>query len=382
MTRKDYIQLYDKYISGDCTPEEIKMLETYKDDFSLDDEGDKDTSEEHRVIIDRIHDKLIKNIKSQRIRKVLWYRLPIAAAVTLFVLSFGLFFYFQKTDIITAPQTSDMTTIPPGGNKAVLTLDDGSQIILDQSGNGILANQGRAVIHKEENGKLVYNAAGVKTAGQKIKYNTITIPRGGQYRLVLPDGTNVWLNAESSLRFPVAFTGSDRKVELSGEGYFEVTSDKRKPFSVLTKGTEVQVLGTRFNVNSYSEDVSTTLLEGSVKLTSAGSSVLLKPGQSGTKLNGQFEVESADMESAVAWKNGFFVFHDESIESIMEKVGRWYDVKVEYRGNVKNKTFYGKVSRYKNVDELLKNMELTGTVRFRIEPGPASGKERRIIVMP
>ena len=254
--------------------------------------------------------------------------------------------------------------------------------MLDHSGNGVLASEGDAVIRKEDDGKLVYNTSG-QAAGQKTKYNSVLIPRGGQYQLTLPDGTKVWLNAESSLRFPVAFTGDTRRVELSGEAYFEVAKNKKKPFYVLAKGTEVQVLGTHFNVSAYNEAVETTLLEGSVKLNSNGNTALLKPGQSGTRNNiGAFKVENADLETAVDWKNGFFVFHDETIQSILQKASRWYDVEIEFRGNTASRQFYGKVSRYKNIDDLLKNLELTGEIHFKVEAGSASGKGRRIIVMP
>jgi len=381
MNREEYILLYEKCAAGNCTDEEITLLEAYQDDFYLSDISIPETDEQ-RKISNRIHLKLIRSIRKQQKSRAYWYRMPLAAALAIMVIGFGLYFY--RTAKTQAPDLKQFskTNILPGSNKAILKLDDGQEIVLDRSDNGVLASEGDAVISKEDDGKLVYNTSG-QAFGQKTKYNSVLIPRGGQYQLVLPDGTKIWLNAESSLRFPVAFNGDSRKVELSGEAYFEVAKNRKKPFYVLARGTEVQVLGTHFNVSAYNVAVETTLLEGSVKLNSNGNTALLKPGQSGTRDNsGAFKVEKADLETAVDWKNGFFVFHDETIQSIMQKAARWYDVEVEFKGNTANRQFYGKVSRYNNIDDLLKNLELTGEIHFKVIAGSASGQGRRIIVMP
>ncbi|TDO22891.1 FecR family protein [Pedobacter duraquae] len=380
MTREDYILLYEKYRSGDCNLQEIRLLENYKDDFSLTNVVWDSTLGDHEEITARIHAKLTNSITHQKTRKLSWFNFPAAAAaIALITLSAALYFYTQKEPKET-PKVNYANTIKPGSNKAILTLDDGSNITLNNSENSILANEGTAIIKNEVGGKLVYQTSG--SPAQKDRFNTITIPRGGQYQLQLPDGTQVWLNAESSLRFPVAFNGADRKVELKGEAYFEVAKNKAKPFRVISNGTETEVLGTHFNINAYDQQSTTTLVEGSVRLKKEGKSAILKPGEYGT-IDGtsNFSIAKADLEATVAWKNGMFIFHDENIRSIMAKVSRWYDVDVSYTGNTANKDFYGKTSRYKNVDELLKNMELTGTVHFKIEPG-ATEKGRRIVVMP
>lgn len=376
MTKEEYVLLYEKCRSGNCTEQEKKQLEEYQDDFSLENvHWNADELGDEQLVTSDIYQKLKESIRTQHVKKLQWYKLPLAAAIGITVLSLGLYLYWSRAEQVVKPAQIAVSPIIPGGNKAILTLEDGSRVVLDNSDNGVLANQGPAVISKEKNGKLVYNTVAV-AANQPMKYNSIVIPRGGQYQLVLPDGTKVWLNAASSLRFPVAFTGKDRKVELSGEAYFEVAKNKEKPFHVIANGTEVEVLGTHFNVNSYTKEVNTTLVEGAVKLKATGNEVILKPGQSGiTTENKGFDVKMADMESTLAWKNGLFIFHDENLHSIMEKVSRWYDVEIEYRGNVQHKQLYGKVSRYEQVKELLNNMELTGIVHFKIEG-------RRIIVMP
>ncbi|RXF68839.1 FecR family protein [Arcticibacter tournemirensis] len=270
--------------------------------------------------------------------------------------------------------------IAPGGNKAVLTLADGTKIVLDEAKNGRLAQQQNVVITKAKDGQLIYDLSqsGDRTSGEAT-YNTIATPQGGQYQLILPDGTNVWLNSTSSLKFPAVFKGNERRVELSGEAYFEVAKDKAKPFYVSAKDMEVKVLGTHFNIAAYSDEdnVRATLLEGSVKVNRGTMESLILPGQEALATSGQkgFTVRQADTEKAVAWKNGYFLFRDESIESLMTTISRWYDMDVYYDGEMQDKIYGGKFSKTSNLSELLKSLELTGTIKFKVEG-------RRITVMP
>jgi transmembrane sensor len=260
--------------------------------------------------------------------------------------------------------------IVPGSNKAILTLADGSKINLDNSGKGTITHQGLATVNKSNNGQLIYKIGG-KVQPAAMLYNTATTPRGGQYQLILSDGTKVWLNAASSIKFPVAFSGSERHVELTGEAYFEVAKNKKMPFSIAVKGSSIEVLGTHFNVAAYDDDkhMVTTLLAGSVKLKKGNAEALLQPGQKAVLADGQtaYEVSEANTDEAVAWKNGYFVFDNENIQSIMKKISRWYDVDVSYNGAVTDQNFGGTVSRFSNVTELLKMLELTGTIHFKIE---------------
>lgn len=269
--------------------------------------------------------------------------------------------------------------IKPGGNQAILTLADGTKIVLDKAAEGTLARQGNTTVIKLDDGRLAYNMQTVsKIRTTKMTYNTLSTPRGGQYRVTLPDGTIVWLNASTSLRFPIAFTGNERKVEVKGEAYFEVAKNEAMPFIVTAENSEIKVLGTHFNVSAYADDkvLKTTLLEGSVEFSvvkKAGSeneagTIKLQPGQQ-AQLNdaNTLTVVEADTKEAIAWKNGYFIFNNEDIESIMQKIMRWYDVKVVYDVNDKNIYFTGNISRAENVSEVLRVLELTETVHFKIE---------------
>ena len=299
-------------------------------------------------------------------RKRWWYA---AAAAVLIAGTFTVYQLSNKPNIKkeTAGTGTIKQDVSPGGNKAVLTLSDGSTIILDSAANGNLANQGNVKVIKLD-GKLTYS--GKEKGTGETSYNTITTPRGGQYQLVLSDGSAVWLNAASSLKFPVAFGGKERKVEVSGEAYFEIAKNSSMPFKVTILGKgEVEVLGTRFNINAYSDEevVRTTLLEGSINVSlTNGTSVRLLPGQQ-AKMNNSISIQSnVDTDEIIAWKTGWFNFDHTDISSIMRQVSRWYDVDVVFQGQPGKKTFSGIVSRDNKISEVLKIMEKAGVV-FRIE---------------
>ena len=299
----------------------------------------------------------------------------IAAAV---ILALGTCLYFlslhkpSKEVAKTTPAPSLKYDVPPGGNKAILTLSDGSQIVLDSAATGVLSNQGNSRILKINSGQLAYKTAagGRLSASGPIAYNTISTPRGGQYQLMLADGTKVWLNASSSLRYPVAFSGKERSVELTGEGYFEVEKNEMMPFKVKVNTMEVDVLGTHFNVNAYSDEsaIKTTLLEGAVKIKNSHASNTLSPGQQAqlTK-DGQINiVNKVDMDEVVAWKDGYFQFNQADLKNIMRQISRWYDVDIRYEGEMPDRKFGGDISRTANISEVL-NILKVSQVHFRIE---------------
>lgn len=259
------------------------------------------------------------------------------------------------------------SNIQPGGDRALLRLADGSVIVLDSAANGNLIDQGAVKVIKLD-GKLTY--LGNEPGTDEPTYNTITTPRGGQYQLVLSDGSVVWLNAASSLRFPVAFTGNERRVEITGEAYFEVAKNAKQPFKVAVAGRgEVEVLGTHFNINAYADEatINTTLLEGSVKVTVKGATpVQLKPGQQAQMGSSVSVINNVDTEEVIAWKTGWFSFDRTDIATIMRQVSRWYNVDVVFEGQPDKRTFSGVVSRSNSMAEVLKIMEKAG-VRFHIE---------------
>lgn len=317
-----------------------------------------------------------------------WRRIASVAALAVIFLS-GAWFLFFKNPEVRVAATEDNSgrfknDVSPGGNKAILTLADGSRIILDSANNGALAKQGNTKVLKITNGQLSY--ATQDNAGPvQVLYNTISTPRGGQYMVVLPDGSKVWLNAVSSLRFPTAFIGNERKVEITGEAYFEVEKNKAMPFRVYittpgveSEGTMVEALGTSFNIMAYGDEkaINTTLLTGAVKITRGSTIGLLKPGQqSMVNTSGQMKlVEDAEVDEAVAWKNDLFLFNNTDIPAAMRQIARWYDVDVAYQGNISG-GFNGGISRKVNISQVLKMLELTEEAHFKIE-----GK--RVIVTP
>lgn len=360
-------ELLIKYKAGDCTDGEKALVEKWL--FQSQNEA-LDLSDER---IEQIGQEIWLNLPKPQlkiVKKTFWLRLATAAAVLVF-LSAGL--YFTLNPINKGNAVVYKTDIKPGSNKAILTLASGKTIVLTGAKNGELANDGNAVINKTANGEVVYSTndtASIKT----IAYNTMATPRSGQYHLVLADGTCVWLNAESSIKYPTVFSGNERKVEITGEAYFEVAHNAAKPFRVVTNGQVVEDLGTHFNINSYADEpvVKTTLLEGRVKVTQNENTALLIPGQQAqvNRSSGNSTIqliEHADTDEATAWKNGLFQFNKASIESIMRQASRWYNVEVSYSDNKKPvKTFTGNISRNSNLSQLLQILSYTGS-RFEID---------------
>jgi len=303
----------------------------------------------------------------------LWLRLGTAAALMIF-LGFGAYVLINKKKqsdsqkgIAKTQPTHDAL---PGGNRALLTLANGKTIYLDNAQNGVLAREGSTQINKTRDGQLVYKGGKDEAANRAVPMNTITTPRGGQYQLVLNDGSKVWLNSASSLSFPAVFTGKTREVEITGEAYFEVAKNAAMPFRVKTNHTVIEVLGTHFNTMAYNDEavMKTTLLEGSVKISNNHYTSVLKPGQQAS-LNQNSEirvVNDADADESVAWKDGLFQFTDASIQSIMRQAARWYDVEVSYEGQIPVREFTGRISRNVKASELLGMLKYEG-VNFKIE---------------
>ena len=365
--------LLKKYAEGNASPEENAFLEGWYIQWNKERPlGLK----EHELSSDLL---LIKantpDLKDDPKRLDLWPKV-MAAAVVLFIIAAGISFYLNKggdQDIEKKMAKVPAPEIVPGGQKAILTLSNGARISLTDVGKGEVAKESGLVISKTADGQLKYELTGKGAAKEElISYNTVETPIGGQYQVVLPDGSRVWLNSASSLRFPSAFNPSDtRTVKLTGEAYFEVAPDKKRPFKVISNRQEVEVLGTHFNVNSYDDDgfTKTTLLKGSIKVKMTGKTAgfrILKPGQQSV-LGAGIEVHDVDLETIVDWKNGNFYFNNESIQRIMKKLSRWYNVEIEYKGAIPAVVFGGEVSRSKKLTEVLELLEHTGQVHFTIE---------------
>lgn len=315
--------------------------------------------------------KVVSITEPQKRKQAPWFRFAAAAAMFI-VLATGAFFYFTKNSKTTAGQAVAADVAAPVNSKAVITLANGKTVLLDSLQKGLLAQQGSTRLVKLKDGSIAYeNAEGA--ISQELAYNTLNNPRGSKViDMQLTDGTHVWLNAASSIKFPVVFTGNERKVEITGEAYFEVAKNTAMPFKVNTAGkAEVEVLGTHFNVNTYADEstINTTLLEGKVKVSAAGNQQLLAPGQQ-AQVNkaGQISLnKNVDVDEVMAWKNGKFVFEDADIKAIMRQIERWYDVQVDYSGNITTELFVGRISRDVNISQILKMLEKTGTVKFEVK---------------
>lgn len=392
MDNKQLAKLLDRYMNQESSQEETFELFEYINDprneqqikeligDTLNSETGVDILPAHRLkaVLEQVleHEApLAKELPGST--KKHWSRIAAAASVLLF-LSFGSYFLLHKKQGIPKNTLKQRHDLAPGGYKATLTLSSGEQISLSDAKNGIIAKENKEVIQKAADGAIVYQSNSSATGSQPLVYNTITTPRGGQWPVVLSDGSRVILNAASALRYPVAFTKKERVVELTGEAYFEVAHDATKPFRVVSNGQTVEVLGTHFNINAYNDEpaIITTLLEGSVKVDKDNTIVTIKPGEEAVWANHghQFKIDQADLDAAVAWKNGLFQFNHASIASILRQASRWYDVEISYKENIPQLTFSGNLPRNVNASRLLEILSITG-VHFNIE-----GK--KIIVTP
>ncbi|WP_236975533.1 FecR family protein [Membranihabitans maritimus] len=272
------------------------------------------------------------------------------------------------------PKSKYGDDVMPGGNKAVMTLAGGRTIVLDDLPDGAVTNEGGIKLEKTGQGQILLDLM-ADDGKQEVSYHTVSTPNGGEYQVTLPDGSIVWLNSASSITCPTRFDDKNRVVEVTGEAYFDIKKykleEKNIPFIVRTKNQEVEVLGTQFNIKAYGdkEEIATTLVEGKVKILSGDNSVFLSPGQQvKVSSTGGMAIESdVDIEKILAWKNGYFYFSDDSIDDVMNEISRWYDIDVDFVGRKPEVGFGGQVSREKNVSEVLRILELTGTVNFIIE---------------
>lgn len=381
-------ELLEKYITHSITPSETKQLSRFLEDpifqkkleLIMDDEfAYKEYSEEESY---ETRQRIFEKIEADRIvvpGKVIafskWKKFAVAASVVFLIGVVSWFYIGSKKQNEPLTVSKKQTDVNPGEFKAKLTLADGTTIVLDSAVLGELTHQGNTtIIHKD--GQLVYNEDG--TNGEMV-YNTVSTSRGETYSLTLADGSTVYLNSASSIRFPVAFSGTERRIEITGEAYFEVAKNVHQPFIVSVNGMDVQALGTEFNINAYPDELvtKTTLIEGSVKVSKEGNPQpeILKPGQqttlSGTTLS---VLNNVNIDEVIAWKEGFFHFESADLKSILRQFSRWYDVEVVYEGNVSKERFFVIMNRKSTLSSVLKALQ-ANDIKFNID-----GK--RLIVQP
>ena len=350
----DFKTLFQKYLDETISPEEFEQLNVFiRSNYPA-----QETEEMwQKALLNRSYtannaehdlDAIFRKVTARRPVKLGWIKYAAAAAVIILVVTGGLYRWVQRPAEL--PVVVAVQDVAPGSNKAVLTLADGSTVTLDSAGNQLIRQGGTAV--RQSGGQLTYDAGSSVAA---ISFNTLTTPRGGQFQVRLPDGTKVWLNAASTLRYPTAFAGNERKVEVTGEAYFEVAKNAAMPFKVNAGNrAEIEVLGTYFNVNAY-EGLSTTLLEGEVKVLAmqGGGQVILKPGQQAKLLPDIKVISNPDLNKVMAWKNGLFNFEGASFREVMSELERWYDIEVVYEGPVPDIHFGGELSRNKSLAGLI-----------------------------
>jgi transmembrane sensor len=399
--------LLDSYAGGSCTEEEIQELhELLKGDWASMQSGQQAPG----VDWEKMYKELMVSIggveeveggeRSERGERVeggapvrrltnkwgyaaakWWY-----AAAAVLVLAIGTAVVVSVTNHSKGkPVIATLNEVLPGGNKAILTLGNGQQIVLDSAHTGLLTLQGNARIIKTDSGTLAYTISNGKPTD--VVYNMLTCPRGGQFKIRLPDGTDVWLNSVSSIRYPTAFPGRERKVEITGEAYFEVAREEAKPFVVEVSNMEVKVLGTSFNINSYEDEgpVRTTLLDGKIAValpsdgqSKSGEFVVLKPGQQAVAASGLLTggidretqhltiVNDANVEQVMAWKNGFLSFKQADLTTVLRQLERWYDIDVKYAGNIPVRHFTGELSRDLTLSQVISVLSEMD-VKFKIE---------------
>lgn len=379
LTKQAYIELYEKYEQGLCSKQEIELLESYPDDFLLrDGDWDKGLMGPQETVKNTLKSTIQNHIRTRKggiQRQQMIYKIAAAAIVCI---TLGLLIRFRTSDpFIKNDSYIDSTSeqIQAGGFRATLTLEDGTQMDLEELNVGELVVNGQVVGSKTKRGQLAYQGT---RRDAIVKYHTIETPRGGEYQIDLPDGSKVWLNAASSIRFPTTFSQDNRTVKITGEVYFQVAKDKNKPFIVDAGDQQITVLGTKFNVNAYDNEqsIQTSLLEGKVTIKSGQEEFLLVPGQRATynKQNSRMVTDKFVDGNVLAWQRDQFVFDAENLQSILRKIERWYDVEVIYKGEVSDQVFSGNISRLEQVDEVLNMLALTGMVSFET-------KGRRIYVL-
>jgi len=368
MQRKEGIkQLFERYKRGECSPEEETRLHSWLNHYAK--------HEAHGL------DELEANYRSTVVtsRRLPWLKWSSFAAAAIVIIVAVWYFNDSSSNKpnpeIAQQQANDIAL--PDHNSALLTLADGREITLNEKSKGLLAQESGVKITQATDGSLTYEVVEAKKS-DKLVYNNFKTPKGSTYQILLPDGTKVWLNAASTLRYPVTFTGDERRVSLSGEAYFEVARNAKQPFYVDARGSTIRVLGTHFNVYAYENEqqLKTTLVEGAVNVSKDGQTASLKPDQQATidLSTGKIVRTETDVWSALAWKNGYFKFERASLEDIFVAISRWYDIEeIEYKGEFDNR-FTGTFQRSKNVSELFRYLEKLAPIHFEI-------KERRVVVM-
>lgn len=388
MTLQEHINhLFDKYLQGTCSPEEWEELLVLVSSIPEEDtvtlsaplyelwlkSSNKDNANSLKSFDkEKLYHAIIQSEQrdARPVIQLNWWKIAAAAMLTGVIVTAAIMYLGKESPGKQTLALNNMEAaqkVKPGIQQAVLTLANGQEIVLDSAATGMISQQGNVKIINL-NGQLAYEGGNAGN-NSKAGYNMVTTAKANQYQLILRDGTKVWLNAASSIKFPTSFIESTRTVEITGEAYFEVAKDKTKPFHVLAKGIDVAVLGTHFNINAYDDEaeVKTSLLEGSVKITAGNQAGQLSPGEAANyNKAGQLSIAPAKVDQSVAWVNGYFQFDQTPLPVILRQIGRWYDLEIVYEGKVPDRIFKGKIQRSLPLSSILKILR-SGDIQFRLE---------------
>ena len=376
MNRKKEQEILQRYREGRCSESELRQLDAWYDSWNMEDRLLL-TEVQLEEAESRMRSKVMDRVGFNNTPRRLWRRVSIAAAAAIVVTAVGIGLYHNLGEPLpdkTDRAMSYVHDIAPGKNIAILTLPNGEVVSLSDKKDAVVIDA--SALSYGDGTKISNTTTKDALAYERTSLHTITTPRGGQYQVILSDGTKVWLNAASSIKFPASFAGAkQRRIEISGEAYLEVAKDKQHPFIVVSGTQEIEVLGTHFNVNDYADETvaQTTLIEGSVRVrplhtaNANGAKKVLKPGQKSLITGQEIVVRTANVNEVIAWKEGDFRFADQSVPDIMKQLARWYDVDIVYLGDVSDVKLNASISRGRNVSQILNMMEKTGEVHFKIE---------------
>lgn len=363
--------LFERYLNNHASREETAELFQYFQDTNnkealeqmIENQLESRDKEEliDKMILDRVFGKIDLDTEPQNFKSPTWYKTTGVAAAIILIISISYLFLNRSTY-----NDHTATIIEPGRDKATLVLSSGKTIVLEDVANGKLTEELGTTIEKTEKGGINYKIEG--NTDVRIAMNLLNVPKGGQFQITLSDGTKVWLNSNSSLKYPSAFSTSERRVELTGEAYFEVSKNKQKPFIVETSLQKVEVLGTKFNINAYDDESSTqtSLAEGSVRVSCKNNTTLLKPGQQSTLTDQNIAVRAINLDQVLDWKNGDFNFSNNNLKEIMRKISRWYNIEVIFEGPISQETYVAQISRKKRLNDVLRALQLSGSIKYNI----------------
>ena len=366
MDKKRLFYLIDQVNKGRATIEELAEYDAYLNGLTAPtQEWDSEALGVEDLTREELRDMLNRQIVSRPVRRIrLWPRIAAAASILL-VCSAGGYFLLHQKQAVPVLHPIVQNDITPGGNKAVLTLTGGQKIVLDSLQNGQVARQGHMLITKTAAGRLSYHAENGEAIDPQTLYNTITTPVSGQHEITLADGTEVMLDARSSITFPVAFNGKTRQVSITGQAWFKVRHNADQPFEVAAKGQFIRDIGTEFNVNAYADEptIKTTLIEGSVAVNDR----LMKPGEQATGIGRAIAIRQVDIEPVIAWRKGNFLFRNQDLKVTLRQLARWYDLEIVYDDLPENLRLGGYLPRSTNLSVVLNAIEQTGEIKFRLD---------------